>query len=126
MPAGAVEELVTRVECMYTRGPRLSAGSWGALRFDEAVWNPDGWRWVGDFVGREPVIMFCDSWRLRLAFEIEDGRSLVPRIGECYIFEWCLTNRSTDYLLSFDHEDTLLAAGSASARLSQKKARGQP
>ena len=98
---------------------------WESLQDMVSVQNAEAWRWVSDFVGHTSTIMFFNEDETQSMFRFVDGSQVVAVLGECYPFEFYLTNDATAYLLCFNHHDFLIAAGTAALWLEQQL-RNQP
>ncbi len=107
--------LLDEVFTKYTQGHRYSWAMWDSKFFAEHISRQaeDGWKWCGDFVGNQEVILFFNSSDEEAAFVVGGGEALVRLLGEMHRVEFYLTNMSTDYLLCFNHHDYLIACGAA-------------
>lgn len=105
--------LLDDVFAKYTRGYRYSWAMWESKFFAEHVGlrAEDGWRWCGDLVGSQEVVLFFNSSDDKAMFMVAGGDDLVNILGEMPRREFYLTNASTDYLLCFNHHDYLIACG---------------
>jgi hypothetical protein len=86
---------------------------WEHLTEQVAVQDADAWMWVGDYVGNNRTVILFNEVDETAMFEFEDGSQVVPVISESFLFEFYLTNPTSDYLISHNHHDFLIAAGSA-------------
>lgn len=94
---------------------------WTELPADAcAVRDPDAWRWVDKYVGHSETLMFFNESDDIAVFAFADGAQVAPVLGESFGFEFYLTNWALDYLLCFNHHDTLYAAGVAADWLRRK------
>lgn len=73
----------------------------------------DGWEKLCDFVGSYSCIMFFDAMEDDAAFFIKDGKELHKLLSEMYGFEFYICNFAIDYLLCFNHHDSLIGCGIA-------------
>ena len=93
--------------------PGSSRPLWEMLTDGFGVQNADGWAWPSEFTASRPCIILFDPKEEVVAFELTDGAELVTLLADCTGFEFYVTNKSTRYLLSFNHHDFLVAAGEA-------------
>lgn len=74
---------------------------------------PDSWKWIGDFVKNDSVILFFNKDMGNNFYEIENGSTFVKFYDECGLIEFYITDRYTNYLLGYNHSQCLFAMGTA-------------
>jgi hypothetical protein len=80
-----------------------------------SVQHPDSWKWIGEFLSDEPVLLFYDSTAESCMFRLDSGTDVVSLLGECCGFVFCVTNESLSYVLCQNDHDYLIGAGAAKA-----------
>jgi hypothetical protein len=93
---------------------------WEYLNDSVATQNPESWRWIGEFVGNEEVIMFFNPAETNSFFSFQNGSQVVPVLEHAPSFEFYLTNARADYLICFNHHDYLIVSGAAQEWLEKK------
>ena len=86
---------------------------WDGLSNYSVLNDSSGWRYIGQFIGDKPCILFfydLEKWK---AAVINSGHELVSLIGEMYGFEFYVFDSSINYLICFNHHDQLMGVGSA-------------
>jgi hypothetical protein len=63
--------------------------------------------------GRKNVLMLFNQSDEESVLKFPDGEKIVPLLLECDDFEYYLTSEDYEYLICFNHHDSLMAAGSA-------------
>jgi hypothetical protein len=118
LDAAASSRLVTAAAQKFAGGRRYWL--WEALAACPAVQDSDGWRWVGDLIGNSPTLMFFNEGDGEMVFELSSGAAVSLVLGECFMFEFYLTNAELDYLICHNHHDVIVACGSAAPMLTQR------
>jgi hypothetical protein len=84
---------------------------WEAMEDASDVQDSEAWKWIDSFVHDAECILFFNSRDEKAMFELS-GSDLIP-ILDYPAFEFYVTNRNGDYLISFNHHDFLGASGTA-------------
>lgn len=86
---------------------------WEGLSDYSFVNDSSGWRYIGQFIGDKPCILFFYDLEKWNAAVINSGHELVTLISEMYGFEFYVFDSSVSYLICFNHHDQLIGVGSA-------------
>lgn len=84
--------------------------------------HPNGWRWIGEFIGSNPTIMYFQNPELRVGFRFNSGEDIVKVFDKVAggLDDFCLTNSTFDYVLCYTHDGHLCAWGLAMPWLAKK------
>ncbi|PKL77349.1 MAG: hypothetical protein CVV27_05775 [Candidatus Melainabacteria bacterium HGW-Melainabacteria-1] len=93
---------------------------WENLVESEGVVEPRAWEWIKEIHFAQEIVMFFNDWDEEDMFLFPDPQSVTTVLGDCYDFEYYLTNMSTDFLITFNHHDGVSACGTAMAWLRDK------
>ncbi len=94
--------------------------AWEYLQDKVSFQDAEAWRWLGEYIGHTPAVLFFDDHDEATVFRFEDGHDIVTIIAECFAFEFYVTNPAVEYLLCFNHHDYLIAAGAAKKWLEKR------
>lgn len=119
VPPPEAQAILDRAIQLYARG-RYSGYLWKDLEDPVAVQDPNAWRWIAEFVGNEPCVLFFDRDEESETFRVVDGSSLTMLLSETVGFEFYVTDDEVRYVLCFNHHDYLIAAGKAASWLASK------
>ena len=92
---------------------------WEHLIDCENINDPEGWKYIDEFVNKKRVVLFFNEFEDKSMFEL-DGSRLTELIGECYGFEFYVTDAAADFLICYNHHDCLFATGTAKNWLANK------
>lgn len=84
-----------------------------------SIQDPDGWRWIGGFVGARPCILLFNAREETEMFALPSGEALNTLLGETTGFEFYVTDAEASYRISFNHHDFLSCHGAARAWLEE-------
>jgi hypothetical protein len=115
-----IENIVSQVTDKFA-GESNVIPLWENLKDHISVNNKDAWLWIGELIGDTQTIMFFNTSDEKAAFAFNKGDDVVSVLSETYGFEFYLTNRTTEYLLCFNHHDVLIACGNATNWLKKYK-----
>ncbi|WP_024291034.1 hypothetical protein [Lacrimispora indolis] len=82
---------------------------------------PDSWRWIGDFIKSDSIILFFNKDMGNNFYEIENGSKFVEFYDECGVIEFYITDRDANYLLGYNHSQCLFTMGTACEWLENDK-----
>jgi hypothetical protein len=95
---------------------------WEHGRLSVAIHDPQAWRWIEEFVGDAPCLLFFNPTDDTTIFYLHRGADLMRLLRETSGFEFYVSDRPATYVICFNHHDVLVVGGSAENWL---KARGQ-
>lgn len=75
--------------------------------------NIDGWKYIGEFVGKEPCQLFFNPCDENAVYDILNGDALNDLLAETTQFEFYVANEELSYVICFNHHDCLFGMGSA-------------
>lgn len=95
---------------------------WEHFTQDIAIYDPQSWSWIKEFLGDEKVILFFYEPEQKFAFRFNSGFDAfsVLNNGQYVFTDFYLTNEACDYLLCFNHHQHLIACGAAKDWLREK------
>ncbi len=105
-------EYFAEIEKKYLLG-NYHSFLWDGLSDYSFVDDSSGWKYLGQFIGDKPCILFFYDLEKWNAAVINSGHELVTLIGEMYGFEFYVFDSSVSYLICFNHHDQLIGVGSA-------------
>lgn len=99
--------------------------SWMWESFDECVVLVDdaAWAIVGQTIGSRAAVLFFDEDEDTAMFRFGSGEDLARVLGECFRFEYNVTDQHATYLIAVNHHDVIHALGSAEPWLQAVKGR---
>jgi hypothetical protein len=103
------ENLRRRVSRMYAHG----AETWMWESLDECVVLADEahWETIGRCVGAQDVVLFFNGDDDRSMFRFRSGEDLAKVLGECFRFEYYVTNDACSYFIAVNHHNVIHAVG---------------
>lgn len=119
LPPAEAEQIRNRLVTKFTNG-HGSTFIWEDFQDDVSVHDPEGWLWIADYADAEPAVMLFNLYQDPAMFLFANAAEIGPVIAECTRFEFYITNPTTDYLLTFNHHDFVIAVGTASKWLQQR------
>ena len=111
--------LYNRIMEIYSCG-LVRAFLWDSLDSYVYLHDSQGWQIVGEYVSDKSCILFCEPEECRNGYRVSNAKDLISIIGDCFAFDFYVTDDNYDYLLCFNHHDTLIACGSAKKWLAEK------
>jgi hypothetical protein len=96
---------------------------WEQYEDSVAIHHEPAWTWMTDFLREKEVLVFFNQEDCESVFDFYHGEQVVPVLDETNRFEIYITNRTADFLLSFNHHDVLSALGMAREWLRNQIAR---
>jgi hypothetical protein len=94
--------------------------SYQNLKDAQSIHNPKGWSFIQDYVGEEEIILFVNPDEEQDMWVIPSGSALTSILAETVGFPFYVTSRNTDYMISFDDHDCLIANGKATQWICQQ------
>ena len=106
--------IIDQIVAKYAKGKRDNF-LWENFVEKNVISNDkDAWKLIKDIIGKEEVIMFFNPEDESTALQFCSGNDVVALLSETFGFEFYLTNKTTDYVLCFNHHDYLIASGNIS------------
>jgi hypothetical protein len=118
LPEARAEDVRKQLQSKYAYG-ELDGSPLHFLDAWSGVWSRDSWLWVDDFLkGTTGVLLFFDETDSRSMFNFRAALkwfTVLQHGSYCARpnYEFYLSNASGDYLIFYDHEETLYTAGTA-------------
>ncbi|MGY0375271.1 DUF6756 family protein [Clostridium sp. JNZ J1-5] len=106
------DELISRVIKKFCRSRNLFP-LWDKLSSYGSISDSQSWSLINKFIGDSEAILFFNPHDERRAFQFKNGWDLVPTLSETYNAEFYVVNGDLDYLICFNHHDTLIICGKA-------------
>ncbi|MDB5356481.1 MAG: hypothetical protein JWN24_2934 [Phycisphaerales bacterium] len=118
--AEAVTHIRRRVILSYCN--RFDTGFlWEHLIGAEGIQDSAGWLRLKSLNVTAPVILFFNPEDDPAGFEFKSLPDVPAVLGECFGFEFYLTDREKSFVISFNHHDMLIGAGKAAEWIRQMK-----
>ena len=84
-----------------------------------SVRDNDAWMWLDEFIKQEEVYLFFDKTDFPIVYIFQAGQSIV-RFLEEFPWDFYLSNKANDYILTHNDHDYLIATGTAETWLKKK------
>src|SRR5258708_101322 len=94
--------------------------AWEHFQDSVSFRSENAWQLIGEYVGHAPAILFVDDRDDTGVFRFENGHDIVAVLGDCFRFEFYVTNSETECLLCENRHDYLIAAGAAKRWLEKR------
>lgn len=106
-------DLLTKIRMKYINNTKKGIFMWE--KFVDSIELNDcmGWSYIREFVGNNKCIMFFNQDEEKKMFIVLSGSDLLYILSETCGFEFYITNIDCDYLICFNHHNTLFGCGDA-------------
>ncbi len=106
------DRILSRYSSQIRRG-----ALWEHLADAVSVQDADAWKWIAEYDGNCPGVLFFNPEDEPAMFEFMHRRDVTAVLAECTGFEFYLTDNEATFLVCFNHHDFMIAAGDARAWL---------
>lgn len=100
------------VEDRYT-GNRRDTPLWERLEEDNSIYDPNGWKTIGEFPYNDKIMIFFDIENESAMYSVISCSDLVKLLSECPGFVFYLTDAKCSFVLCHNDHDYLIGVGTA-------------
>jgi hypothetical protein len=96
---------------------------WERLIDSVGYQEPNGWRWIGEYVTERAAILAFPSRIETAGVVFANGAELPAIVERCSGVELYVTDEAYEFLLCFNHHEFIIAAGAAKLWLEERRKR---
>lgn len=100
------------IEKMYAQKQGVTP-LWQRLYKFSSIYNPEAWRWIEQFVGNRPIVIFFDITECKQILQLVNGINITSVLANSSGFTFYVTDITYSYLICFNDHNFLIGCGTA-------------